>query len=257
MVTVSGPGAAAFLQGILSQDVETLDPTKARRSFLLGPQGKLRALLWIVREDERFELFTDAGFGSVVVGDLTHYKIRVKAQISEPVPVWQVIGPGGDVHAPLGTIARSFSIDPPVELVGLSIAQWTALRIEAGEPVMGADVDEKTIPQESGLVDDAVSFTKGCYLGQELVARIDTRGHVNRHLRGLRLSGPAPLGSVVTAVADAVGVLTSTAWSERQSSHVGLAMLKRTVTPGDSVQVDGHHGQVVELPFRFPAYMAL
>lgn len=259
LVTVTGPGAAVFLQGILSQDVEVLDPASARRSFLLGPQGKLRALLWIAREEDRFELFTDAGFGSVVAGDLAHYKIRVKAEISEPVPVSQLIGVDrgvipGRIDAPmsgpqLGTILRSFTTDPPNDLPAISIEQWTALRIEGGEPVMGLDVDDKTIPQESGLVAEAVSFTKGCYLGQELVARIDTRGRVNRHLRGVLLSGPALPSAAVTAQAGEVGVLTSTAWSDRLSAHIGLALLQRTVAPGDTVEAGGVVGEVVALPF--------
>jgi folate-binding protein YgfZ len=126
---------------------------------------------------------------------------------------------------------------------------WTALRIEAGEPVMGVDVDEKTIPQETGLVGDAVSFTKGCYLGQELVARIDTRGRVNRHLRGLLLREATFPGTVVTVGAEEVGSVSSVAWSERLSANVGLALLKRTVQPGETVAVADGSGLVVELPF--------
>ena len=251
LVTVQGPGAAAFLQGLVSQDVDILDPAKARRSFLLGPQGKLRALLWVARQDDRFDLYTDSGLGSVVAGDLAHYKIRVKAQISEPLPVWQLIGVGGGVDAsPVdATLSRSFTSVPPDDLPPLSPELWAALRIEAGEPVMGLDVDEKTIPQETGLVDESVSFTKGCYLGQELVARIDTRGRVNRHLRGLRLTQPTAPGAVATFAGEEVGSVSSVAWSERRSEHIGLAILKRTVEPGDTVAVTAGDAVVVELPF--------
>jgi folate-binding protein YgfZ len=249
VVQVHGPGAASFLQGLLSQDVESLDPVKARRSFLLRPQGKLRALLWVSRDGDRHELYTDVGYGQVVAEDLAHYKIRVKAEITGPEPVWQVIGGTGGVDASTGGLVRSFVRAAPLQPDFLSLDMWTALRIEAGEPVMGVDVDEKTIPQETGLVGDAVSFTKGCYLGQELVARIDTRGRVNRHLRGLLLREATFPGTVVTVGAEEVGSVSSVAWSERLSANVGLALLKRTVQPGETVAVADGSGLVVELPF--------
>ncbi len=249
VVEVQGPGAASFLQGLISQDVETLDPVKARRSFLLGAQGKLRALLWVSRDGDRHELYTDFGYGQVVAADLGHYKIRVKAVISGPEPAWQLIGGGGGVDASMGGLVRSFLREAPPQPEFLPLERWTALRIEAGEPVMGVDVDEKTIPQETGLVGDAVSFTKGCYLGQELVARIDTRGRVNRHLRGLRLEQATAPGSVVAVGGEEVGWVSSAAWSERLSANLGLALLKRTVLAGEKVQVADGTGLVVELPF--------
>jgi len=249
VVEVQGPGAAAFLQGLISQDVESLDPVKARRSFLLGPQGKLRALLWVSRDGDRHELYTDVGYGHVVAEDLGHYKIRVKAVISGPEPAWQVIGGSGGVDASSGGLVRSFVREAPPQSEFLSPDRWAALRIEAGEPVMGVDVDEKTIPQETGVVEDAVSFTKGCYLGQELVARIDTRGRVNRHLRGLLLGQATAPGAVAAVGGEKVGSVSSVAWSERLSANVGLALLKRTVQPGETVQVADGSGLVVELPF--------
>ncbi|MDP3984698.1 MAG: glycine cleavage T C-terminal barrel domain-containing protein [Acidimicrobiia bacterium] len=249
LVVVEGPGAASFLQGILSQEVAVLEADKARRSFLLGPQGKLRALLWVARDGDRFDIYSDAGFGGRVAADLAHYKIRVKADITQPMPAWQVIGGGEGVAAALASFARSLTNEEPSDLPLLASEQWQALRIEAGEPVMGVDVDEGTIPQETGLVDEAVSFTKGCYLGQELVARIDTRGRVNRHLRGLRLAEVVRAGSVITLGGDQVGTLTSVAWSDRLSAHIGLAIVKRTVEPGDTVDVGGTVAEVVELPF--------
>jgi folate-binding protein YgfZ len=249
VVQVQGPGAATFLQGLISQDVESLDPVKARRSFLLGPQGKLRALLWVSRDGDLHELYTDTGYGQVVAEDLGHYKIRVKAVISGPEPAWQVIGHAGGVDASTGALVRSFVREAPPQSEFLSADRWAALRIEAGEPVMGIDVDERTIPQETGLVGDAVSFTKGCYLGQELVARIDTRGRVNRHLRGLLLAQATASGEVVTVGGNEVGSVGSVAWSERLSANVGLALLNRTVQPGETVEVADGIGLVVELPF--------
>jgi folate-binding protein YgfZ len=249
MVAVEGPGAGAFLQGILSQDVETVEEGKARRSLLLGPQGKLRALLWLARKADRFEIFADAGRGGLVRDDLAHYKIRVKATIHEAVPAWQVLGASRGVPAPLATGDRYLVDQQPTDLPEVSLLTWTPLRIEAGEPVMGVDVDEKTIPQETGLVEEAVSLSKGCYLGQELVARIDSRGRVNRRLRGLRLASPAPVGATLTSGEASVGTLTSAAWSPRLEAHVGMALVHRTVGPGEMVEVGDGTAEIVELPF--------
>lgn len=249
MVKVEGPGAEMFLQGIVSQDVTALEADNARRSFLLGPQGKLRALLWMTRDGDRFHLFTDRGLGEQLKNDLTYYKIRVKAEIADPVPVWQLIGTGEGASAPLGEAFRLLTTIEPADAEAMSIEEWTALRIEAGEPVMGIDVDTNTIPLETGLVEESVSFTKGCYLGQELLARLESRGgRVNRHLRGLHLKGPSPVPTPVLLEGEEVGSLSSVAWSERWGSHLGLALLKRKVEPGDTVVVGGVAAEVLELP---------
>jgi folate-binding protein YgfZ len=115
----------------------------------------------------------------------------------------------------------------------------TTVRIEAGEPLMGVDVDEKTIPQETGLTDVAVSFTKGCYLGQELVARIDSRGRVNRHLRGMTLVENVipPEGAVVMAGDVEAGVITSVGESLTMRAPVALGILRREAEPGATVEI--------------------
>jgi folate-binding protein YgfZ len=115
----------------------------------------------------------------------------------------------------------------------------TAVRVEMGEPVMGVDVDEATIPQEAGLETDAVSFTKGCYLGQELVARIDSRGHVNRHLRGVVLAENAlpPDGADVMAAAATVGSITSVSESLQVGAPIGLGLIRREVDAGTAVEI--------------------
>ncbi|HJU52197.1 MAG TPA: hypothetical protein VJ815_07680 [Acidimicrobiia bacterium] len=233
MVIVEGPQAVSFLDGLLSQDLSTLQSTKPVRSFLLSPQGKLRALLWISGEGERVAVVTDTGWGKRVADDLLHYKIRVKATISGPVPVTTIVGP--DLAYQFLPSGSSPEREGGRELPALSHDQWNALRIEAGEPVMGIDVDESTIPQETGLVDQAVSLSKGCFLGQELVARLDSRnGRVNRHLRRVRLDR---LPSVPAAVADEGGYITSAAATA--DGAIGLGLLHRRINPGDEIKVDG------------------
>ncbi len=137
-----------------------------------------------------------------------------------PGIAFDVIGPDAAVGA------VSAALDAPT----IDATAYEAARIEAGVPRQGLDTDERTIPQEAGLELVAVSFTKGCFVGQELVCRIDSRGHVNRTLRRLRASaGALQRGDAVTLDGKAVGEVTSAA------GGVGLAMLRREVEPGASV----------------------
>jgi folate-binding protein YgfZ len=115
---------------------------------------------------------------------------------------------------------------------------------------MGVDVDDSTIPQETGLAEQAVSFDKGCYLGQELVARLDSRGgRVNRHLRGVISGSVMGPGLVVGRSGETAGRVSSVAWSESLGAHIGLGLLHRSVQPGHEVAVAGTIATVVELPF--------
>ncbi len=270
-VLVEGPDAERFLQGLLSQDVAALASGAAARSFLLSPQGKLVALLWVARESsDRFALIADAGLGQNLVQSLLHYRFRVKATVEiDTRAVYMLIDKGGGIEsrasegggarpaefdAPLPGWRRRFLLGTPPVAPAAPDGWWDAVRIEAGEPIMGVDVDENTIPQESGLVVEAVSFEKGCYLGQELVARIDTRGHVNRLLRGLVFSEATPpnTGAAVVVGGKEVGLVTSASRSERWESFVGLGVLHRSVEPGTQVEIaagdDRRAATVLALP---------
>jgi folate-binding protein YgfZ len=123
-------------------------------------------------------------------------------------------------------------------------------RVESGRPRYGIDLDDSTIPQEAGLNDRAVSFTKGCYVGQETVARLHWRGKPNRHLRGLRLSAPAPSGSSLRLGEREVGHVGSVADSPA-FGPIALAIVRREAGPGDTLTVgdDGVTARIVELPF--------
>jgi tRNA-modifying protein YgfZ len=124
------------------------------------------------------------------------------------------------------------------------------VRIEQGRPRYGLDMDDATIPQEAGLNERAVSFTKGCYVGQETVARLYYRGRPNRHLRGLRLSAPATPGEELRLGERVVGHLSSVALSPTLGP-IALALLRREAEPGATVSVGalGTDATVVELPF--------
>lgn len=129
-------------------------------------------------------------------------------------------------------------------------AAFDVLRVEAGRPRYGVDIDEGTMPEEAGLVDRAVSFTKGCYVGQETVARLHWRGKPNRHLRGLRLSAPVPAGTVLRLGEREVGTVTSPVRSPRHGD-IALALVRREAEPETVLAAgeDGAEATVVTLPF--------
>jgi folate-binding protein YgfZ len=132
----------------------------------------------------------------------------------------------------------------------VALAAAECLRIERGVPRYGVDLDESVIPQEAGLNERAVSFTKGCYVGQETVARLFYKGKPNRHLRGLRLASPAQHGEQLQLGERAVGQLGSSAVSPSMGP-IALALVRREAEPGAKLRVgeDGNSAQLVELPF--------
>jgi folate-binding protein YgfZ len=142
---------------------------------------------------------------------------------------------------------------PGFDIPAVSDEAWEVWRIEHGVPLYGVDISRESLPQETGLVVERVSFVKGCYTGQEVLARIHYRGKVNRHLRGLR--GPAPLsaGDVVESGGKEVGAVTSAAHSPLLG-WIGLATIRREVEPGDTVEIrgpertDSVEARVTELP---------
>jgi folate-binding protein YgfZ len=243
-VRVNGPDALTFLDGQLSQDIKAIPVGGHADSLLLQPQGKVVALVRVVRlAEDDFVLDTDAGFADAVIERLQRFKLRTKADI-EREPQWRCVairGPRAHEVAE-GLVADWPGLDG-VDLVGadpqvpdgierVPAAAYEAARIEAGVPVMGRELTEQTIPAEAtGVVERSVSFTKGCYTGQELVARIDSRGgNVAKRLLGVELEGddvPADGAPLHDADGNAVGVITSAAWSPRTGGVVALAYVGR------------------------------
>ena len=255
LIWFGGADAIRFLNDLISQEIGDIEPGEVRRSFLLTPQGKLDHLLWVLRGDDEVGLAVDAGRGEDLAAKLGRYRIRVDVEIApSSEDVWLVVGPsdveGGrwsgdraalvaDVSWP--SVPRTLMVGERPDLPALEAEEYEALRIEAGEPLMGVDVTDATIPQETGLVPTSISFDKGCFLGQELVARLDSRGgRVNHQLRILRFEGPAPeVGTDIVKDGEPVGHLTSV------SGEVGLALLRRGVEQSDRVDV-GDGSAVVE-----------
>ena len=280
VVSVSGPDTLSYLQSQLSQDLDGLEIGQGIHALLLAPQGKLQADLRVVRYSaDEVILLGDVGVGAAVVAGLERFKIRVKATIEDRTDEWgtlDVRGPalpdGVPGVATVATVATVVTVAadwpglPGVELVGPLPAiatAWTELvaagvrpcgldayegvRIEAGIPRQGRDIDESTIPQEAFLEVDAVSFTKGCFPGQELVCRIDNRGHVNKLLRGLRITGSVqpPVGAmVVDGDGRTVGTVSSVGVSLETMAVVALATIRRDVEPAAGVSIQWDTAEV-------------
>jgi folate-binding protein YgfZ len=249
---VAGEDAVSFLEGQLSQAVAVLPEGGSTWAFLLQPQGKVVAFLRVLRVgEEEFVLETDAGFGPEVIERLNRFKLRVKADLG-PLD-WRCVAVRGPRAHELveGGVVADWPGLPGVDLVGqapaapdgarpCSMEAYEAVRIEAGIPAMGKELDESTIPAEAGVVDRSVSFTKGCYTGQELVARIDSRGgNVPRRLRGLVFPGEVAVPSGATLESDGkdVGRVTSVAFSPGVAATVALAYVRRAVEPPAEVVV--------------------
>jgi folate-binding protein YgfZ len=243
-VTASGPEAASFLQGQLSQDVEALGAEESAWSWVLSPQGKIDALVRVTHlSDEDWVIDTDRGWGEPLLQRLNRFKLRTKVEFAA-VP-WKVLGlrgPGSTGPAVDGarvTVTAWPGIEG-VDAIGPHLSppegwqliegwDYESVRILSGMPKMGAELDDRTIPAETGIVPLTVSFTKGCYTGQELVARVDSRGsNVPRRLRLMRLSGPLPAGTELQAEGAPAGTVTSVA-QEAGGGWVALGYTKRGV----------------------------
>ncbi|HLX88606.1 MAG TPA: glycine cleavage T C-terminal barrel domain-containing protein [Acidimicrobiales bacterium] len=287
VLLVHGPDAESYLQGQCTQDVAVLDMGSSTESLVLSPQGKVDGYVRITRQaDDAFLLDTEAGFGSALRARLERFKLRVKAEFDHMdwlcVSVRGPASPSPDDATGRAELAVPFTWDGArgIDLLGPEVrlpdgvrdcdpGAWEAWRIEVGIPALGRELDERTIPAEAGLLERCVSFTKGCYTGQELVARLDSRGNrVARHLRAIVLGGevlggevsgddaetdPVPAGSEI-ADADSgkvVGSVTSSAWSP-VNGVVALGYVHRDVVPPAGVVVrvnqEEHQAVVRALP---------
>ena len=259
LVWFRGADTIRFLNDLLSQEIALASPGSVLRSLLLEPQGKLDHILWVLRGEDEVGLITDPGRGEALMSSLGRYRIRVDVVIeASDYPAWLVVGdrgpvPGGwkmqgeglvaDISWP--NVERSLATGARPDLEEMGADRYEMLRIDAGEPRFGTDVNEKTIPQQTSLVGVAVAFDKGCFLGQELVARIDSRGgNVPKRLMRLDFEGEAPEpGASVTVGGREVGKVTSVAGSQ------ALAMIRREIGDGDSVEAQGRPA-VVSGPIR-------
>lgn len=163
---------------------------------------------------------------------------------------------GYDLLVPFESFAHTWEQTIAAGATPAGLGAWEIARVEAGRPEWGIDIDESTIPQEANLDElDAISYTKGCYIGQEVVARVHFRGHVNRHIRGLRSAGPEPPptgAQLIDGAGNHVGDVRSTVSSPRLGG-IAIGMVRREVEPGASLTAKWESGErrvdVTALPF--------
>jgi folate-binding protein YgfZ len=285
-LALSGGDAKSFLQGQVSNDVEALSPGEGCYAAFLTPKGKMLGDLRILDtgdelllDTERIalqELFNMIRRFSIGYDVELHKRTLERGLLSllgpEAAAAAGVKGPGAEHSHELiavgGVQVRAIRTDLGIDLLceagdlealtaalseagvaAVSEAVAECLRVEQGRPRYGIDLDDSVIPQEAGLNARAVSFTKGCYVGQETVARLYYRGKPNRHLRGLRLTGLAGSGDELAFEGRAVGRLGSVVVSPR-FGPIGLALVRRQAPVGSTVDVGtGAQGEVSELPF--------
>ncbi|NNF54418.1 MAG: folate-binding protein YgfZ [Acidimicrobiales bacterium] len=259
VVTVAGPDAATYLHGQLSANITGLGVGDMAHSLLLQPQGKMVAWCRVVRTgDESFAIVVDRGAGSAVVERLERFKLRTRCEITteevEAIAVRasedgvelgeSVVDDGRLRFVPLGwsTLAGADVLDPTA-IEGLSITTAEhliePLRIAAGIPAHGSEITERTIPAELPVINMSTDFTKGCYVGQELVARMDSRGNnAPRQIRVVIGSGEKPkVGAPVAEPEGEIGVLTSVA--AVSDGWVALASIKRAGLDTTAAVVSG------------------
>jgi folate-binding protein YgfZ len=277
-VVVTGAEARSFLQALVSADLDPLANGEGVRSLLLSPQGKLDVAFRALLVDDEVWLDTDPGFGAQLAESLNRFRIRVAADVhdrSDDFGVLSVIGPalpasltaglpdalhahvaydgvrlvrtghGVDLLGTNDALARVRTRAPLDAVARVTADAYDAWRIEHGIPVQPNDIDEKTIPQEAELERDAVSFTKGCFLGQELVCRIDSRGHVNRFLRRVHvIEGDWPVvGAEVLVDGKSVGALTSVAPEELRTGALGYVRREIEAPADVDLRWDGGHAR--------------
>jgi folate-binding protein YgfZ len=209
-VRVAGPEAAEFLERMVSNEVENLDVGSARQALLLTPKGRIIAPLRAVREsDDAFLLITEAELAEPVSTALLRARFAAKCEISvEPLRGYLHLADPGR-----GLRVEDYGVEAwetweQGELDAGEASELEPLRIEAGTPVWGKELDESVLPAEAGLEETHISFTKGCYPGQEPIARLHYRGHPNRRLRRLEVVAAKP-GDEITHEGKAVGRVTS------------------------------------------------
>jgi folate-binding protein YgfZ len=288
LLVVGGTEAAEYLQGQLTNDIEAIEPGEGAYAALLDRKGHMQADMRVLRPGEGPELWLLLEPEGLAAASrhLQMYKIGREVEVADSTDrhsLISLIGPrtveiagsaplpenacesvtvGGAGCLAVGTAAGIDLIVPAAErerardallaagAVEVSAEAAEILRIEAGRPRFGAEMGTETLPAEAGIVEQAVSFTKGCYIGQETVARLHYKGKPNRHLRGLRFSAAAEPGQALTLGDKEVGKVGSAAVSPALGP-VGLAILRREARPGATVVVgeDGVTAEVVALPF--------
>jgi folate-binding protein YgfZ len=284
---VRGPDAAEYLQGQLTNEIEALEAGQGCYAALLDRKGHVQADMRVLRlaEDEIW-LDTEPEGLEAASRHLQMYKIGRQVEVEDAAQarsILSLLGPRSAEIAGLPQPAEPHFVEAKVAGIaclavgtrdGIDLIAEAGeadrlrealleagaapvapeaveiLRVEAGVPRFGAEMSSETMPAEAGIVERTVSFTKGCYIGQEPVARLHYKGRPNRHLRGLMLSAPAESGAPLRLGEKEVGRI-GTACISPAHGPIALAVVRREAEPGAELSVGevGVTAQVVDLPF--------
>jgi tRNA-modifying protein YgfZ len=284
---VTGAEAAEYLQGQLTNDIEVLEPGEGCYAALLDRKGHMQAdmrvlvvdgeKVWIDTEPEalaaakrHLEMYRvgrdadvhDAGAERAIISLIGPRSAELAGSSPLPEHCHEEISVEG-IECPAVGTALGIDLIPRAEgrerliaaLAEAGAPEVSAdaaeiIRIESGVPRFGSEMDSATMPAEAGIVERAVNFEKGCYIGQETVARLHYKGKPNRHLRGLRLSTPVGPGATLSLGEKEVGKLGGSCVSPAHGA-IGLAIVRREAEPGAELLVgeDGVTARVVDLPF--------
>jgi tRNA-modifying protein YgfZ len=250
LIWVEGPDAATFLHGLVTCDVTGLGVGEGHLALLLDAQGHITAPLQIVRDaDDGFTLLTEPTSAARLADDLERFHfsedlVLIGPETAETVTTDQagaalldgVRAPGWLPDTVTVVVDDAAAAVARVAAETLDADEAERLRIRAGVPRIGQDTGPRTLVQEARLTDRVVDFTKGCYLGQETVARAQYRGEVKRILRGLVADGPLVPGAEVRDGDRVVGTVTSSA-ADPEFGVVALGILRRDVPDGARVRV--------------------
>ena len=283
-LALTGAEAKEFLHGQVSNDIEGLEPGTGCYAAFLTPKGKMLGDLRVLDTGDELLLDCERVALQELFNMIRRFKLGRDVEVHKRTlerALLSLVGPGvravaGDVpereHAhraatlggvPVRLITTDAGVDvlcaaADAEAVRAALLAAGAVpaddaaaeirRVETGRPRYGVDLDDSVIPQEAGLNERAVSFSKGCYVGQETVARLFYRGKPNRHLRGLRLDGPAETGQPLTLGEREVGRLGSVVESPTLG-WIALALVRKEAEPGATLAAGERTATVVELPF--------
>jgi folate-binding protein YgfZ len=262
-LALSGDEAVAFLDSLLSQDIAAIPVGGGADATLLGPKGHMLAEVRVLRTEQELLLDCErvalqALFDALRNGSLgwqvdLHKRTLERGLISVVGPHAAGAPQGEHAHALIGAVRHirtRLGVDllcettelerakAGLEAVAIGEDAYECVRIEAGIPRYGVELDASTMPQEAGLHERAVSFTKGCYVGQETVARLYWKGKPNRYLRQLRFSEPVAAGAELLLGGRDVGRVASSAVSPRLGP-IGLAIVRREAQVGAQLRVEG------------------
>ncbi|MFP5387750.1 MAG: YgfZ/GcvT domain-containing protein [Thermoleophilia bacterium] len=284
---VTGSEAAEYLQGQLTNDIEALEPGEGCYAALLDRKGHMQADMRVLMvSEEKVWLDIEPEGLAAARRHLEMYKVGRDADVHDAGAeraIVSLVGPRSAELAGSSALLEHFHEETTIEGIecpavgtrlgidlipraedrerliaalneagapAVDLAAAEIVRIEGGVPRFGSEMDAVTMPAEAGIVERAVNFEKGCYIGQETVARLHYKGKPNRHLRGLRLSAPAGPGATLSLSDREVGMLGSSCVSPALGP-IGLAIVRREAGPGAELLVgeDGVTARVVDLPF--------